>query len=152
MLAAGARVEGPGVLLGVLGAGCDGELRPAEVLDRVAALAAGGAWAGTIGVSPAAAARIERAAAEAVTEASLLVARAARGETGAVPIRGGRRTVELTPVAALCFAFDLGLARGALPLAEAVAGAGSIAAANERLRALGVGTELDYERSRPAAG
>ncbi|HYQ12228.1 MAG TPA: DUF1152 domain-containing protein, partial [Solirubrobacterales bacterium] len=37
-------------LLAVIGAGCDGELAPAQVLDRVAALGRAGAWLGSWGV------------------------------------------------------------------------------------------------------
>ena len=150
MVAAAAELTLPG-MLGVLGAGCDGELRPDEVVARVAALAAAGAWIGTHGVSGEAADRISQAAAEAVTEASLMVARCARGETGEVPIRGGRRTVELGPVGGLCFHFDVGHALPELPLARAVGGATSIEEANEALGAIGVRTELDYERGRAAA-
>lgn len=148
MIAAGAGLDDSRVVLGVLGAGCDGELRPDEVLGRVAALARAGAWLTTAGVSPAAATRIEAAAEVAVTEASLLVARCARGEIGEVPIRAGRRTVEAGPLAALCFVFDLETALSELPLARAVAAAGSIAAAHDALDAIGVGTELGYERRR----
>ncbi len=153
MIAAGSVVdEELPCLLGVLGAGCDGELRPAEVLGRVAALARAGAWLDTLGVTPEAAAEIEAAAEVAVTEASLLVARCARGTFGEVEIRGGRRTVEAGPLGALCFLFDLSAALGDLPLANAVAGATSIAAAHDALEALGIGTELGYERRRAAAG
>jgi hypothetical protein len=153
MIAAAAEltVEVP-VLLGVLGAGCDGELRPAEVLTRVAALARAGAWLTTSGVTPTAAAHIEAAAEVAVTEASLLVARCARGEIGEVPIRAGRRTVEAGPLAALCFLFDLETAMAELPLAREVAGSGSIEAAHEALNAIGVDTELGYERRRLKGG
>ena len=146
MLAAGAACEVP-ALACVLGAGCDGELEPHEVLTRVAALARAGAWLDTIGAS-AAAAEIEAAAAVAVTEASLLVARAARGESGPVEIRGGRRTVELSPVAALAFVFDLEAAMSELPLARAVAKTDSIQAARDALNALGISTELDWEERR----
>jgi hypothetical protein len=135
-------------VLGVLGTGCDGELRPEEVLDRVAALARAGAWVDTIGVTPQSAAEIEAAAEVAVTEASLLVARCARGTRGTVEIRGGRRTVEAGPVSALCFLFDLAAAVPELPLARAVAGSASIAAAEEALEAAGISTELAYERRR----
>jgi hypothetical protein len=149
MIAAGAALgDAPPILLGVLGAGCDGELRPAEVAERVAALARAGAWLATAGVTPAAAARIEAAAEVAVTEASLLVARCARGEIGEVLIRGGRRTVEAGPLAALCFLFDLDAALPELPLARAVAGTTSIEAAHEALAQLGVSTELGYELRR----
>lgn len=153
MLAAGLEVDsGLECVAGVLGAGCDGELRPAEVLQRIAALARAGAWIGTVGVGPAAADEIERAASVAITEASLLVARCARGEIGETSIRGGRRTVELGPVGALCFMFDIARALPELPLVQAVMGAGSIEAGNEALGRLGITTELDYERRRAASG
>jgi len=149
MIAAGATLAPElGAVLGVLGAGCDGELEPAEVLARVACLARAGAWLGTAGVSPAAAAEIEAAAQVAVTEASLLVARCARGEYGSVEIRDGRRTVQAGPLGAVCFLFDLEDAMAELPLARAVAGASSIADAHHALVELGIGTELGYERRR----
>jgi hypothetical protein len=137
-------------LLGVIGAGCDGELSPEQVLDRVAALGRAGAWLGTWGIGPAVARELERAAERVPTEASLQVARCARGETGAVPIRGGRRRVELGPVGALAFFFDAVAAVEELPLARAVAGSESIDAARSSLSELGVRTELDYERERAA--
>ena len=147
--AAAVEVEVP-CLLGVLGAGCDGELRPAEVAARVAALARSGAWIATTGVTPDAADEISRAAEVAVTEASLLVARCATGTIGEVEIRGGRRTVEAGPLGAVCFVFDLQAALPELPLARAVAGAPSIVAAHEALERIGVGTELGYEMRRAA--
>ena len=147
MIAAGLKADVP-CLLAVLGAGCDGELTPAEVLGRVAALARAGAWLDTLGVSPDAADEIEAAAAVAITEASLLVARAAHGESGPVEIRGGRRTVELGPVAALAFIFDLEAAWAELPLAQVVSDAPAIEAARDALNALGISTELDYEERR----
>lgn len=150
--AAECREAGLDCVLGVLGAGCDGELRPAEVLARVAALAGAGAWIETVGVTPEAADEIEAAAAVAVTEASLLVAKCARGMHGQVEIRGGRRTVQAGPVAALCFLFDLEAALTELPLARAVAGTASITGARDALAAIGISTELDYELRRAARG
>jgi hypothetical protein len=137
--------------LAILGAGCDGELTPDEVSERIAVLAGRGAWLDTLGVSGAIAAEIERAADVAVTEASRLVARAARGALGATEIRGGMRTVELGPLAALAFCFDLERAITELPLARAVRGATDIEAARTRLADAGVRTELDYERERAHA-
>ncbi|MDQ3728256.1 MAG: DUF1152 domain-containing protein [Actinomycetota bacterium] len=151
MIAAGPRVREP-CLLAVLGTGCDGELTPAEVLGRVASLACAGAWLDTLGVSAGAADEIEAAAAVAITEASLLVARAARGESGPIEIRGGRRTVELGPVAALAFVFDLEAAWAELPLAQAVSEAPTIEAARDALNARGISTELDYEERRATEG
>ena len=134
----------------VLGAGCDGELEPGEVLDRVAALARVGAWTETRSVTREVADAVEAAAAETQTEASLQVVRCARGETGVVAIRGGRRMVSLSPLGALAFFFDPPAAAPALPLAGAVAGSTSLEQAHRALSAIGVSTELDYERRRAA--
>jgi hypothetical protein len=138
----------PGALLAVVGAGCDGELSPAAVLDRVAALGRAGAWLGTWGVSPEIATELEETADRVPTEASLQVARCARGETGTAPIRGGRREVELGPAGALTFFFDPFAAVPELPLATAVRESETIDEARNALAARGVRTELDYERER----
>jgi hypothetical protein len=137
-------------LLAVIGPGCDGELAAADVLDRVAALGRAGAWLGTWGVTPQAAAEIQEVAQIVPTEASVQVARCALGETGPTPIRGGRTQVELGPVGALSFFFDAARAAAELPLVDAVAGTESIEDARAALASLGVRTELDYERARAA--
>jgi hypothetical protein len=133
-------------LLCVVGPGCDAELTAAEVMQRVAVAAGAGAWLGTSSVSPAVAGEIERAAATCGTEASLQVARCARGKTGTAPIRRGRRSVELGPTGALCLYFDPleSLAEWA-PLTALVAGAEDLVAGRDALAAHGVRTELDYE-------
>jgi hypothetical protein len=151
VMIAGGLDAGVPALLGVLGAGCDGELLPGEVLERTAALARCGAWLGAFGVAEAEAAEIEAAAEVAVTEASLMVARCFRGGYGETPIRGGRRMVELSPVGALCLLFDPEAALPELPLVRAVAGSASIAAGRDALAAVDIRTELDYERERAAA-
>jgi hypothetical protein len=140
------------VVAGVFGAGCDGELRIGEVLERIAEIAARGGWLATHGLRPEALARLERAVAAVPTEASAMALRSARGETGRVSIRSGRRTVELSPVAALTFYVDATVAiASAARLARAVADAGSMLEANEILHGLGIRTELDYEREAAAA-
>jgi hypothetical protein len=152
MLAAGARLSREMPTVGaVYGAGCDGELTPAEVLERIAELGRAGALLGAWGLTPAVAAQLEAAAETVPTEASLMGVRCARGETGPVEIRGGRRTVELSPVGALTFYFDPLLAvEHAAPLAGAVDEAESLEEAQRALAAAGVRTELDYERDRAA--
>jgi len=132
--------------IAVLGAACDGELTIDEVLERVAALAAAGAWIGTSSVTPALADDLEAAATSTGTEASLQVVRCARGETGEAPIRGGRRRVPLGPVGAVTFYFDVKAALTELPLARAVAEGSDLEASRRALNAIGVSTELDYER------
>ena len=134
----------------VLGAGCDGELTVDEVLDRVAELAAAGAWIGTSGVTPAIADELERAAEP----------DRHRGEPAGGPLRARRARRRPRSAAAgapspsarsgrSAFYFDLDRA-----VAVAAAGARRRAAPTSsrrlatRSRALGVSTELDYERER----
>jgi hypothetical protein len=79
----------------------------------------------------------------------MMAVRCARGERGNVPIRGGRRSVELTPLGALTFFFDpVAAANSAIPLATAVSPAASLEEAHEALMGMGVRTELDLERAR----
>jgi hypothetical protein len=153
MLAAGAHLsEDLETIAALYGPGCDGELDPEEVLERVTELARVGAVLGAWGITPAVADQIEAAGRVVPTEASLQAVRCARGETGTVTIRGGRRQVRLSPLGALTFFFDpFESLRQAAPLARAVSDAASLEEANEALKALGVRTELDLEREAPPA-
>jgi hypothetical protein len=149
LLAAAGRMQRAGrdVLLALYGLGCDGELTPAEVNERIAEVSRAGGLAGVRGITPAVAERLDAAVEAVPTEASACALRAFRGEIGPVEIRGGRRTVELTPAAALIFFFDPQVAIDSTAvLARAVDAAGSLEEANEALRALGVRSELDWER------
>jgi hypothetical protein len=149
LLAAAARLGGgsPPVLGAIFGVGCDGELSPAEVLGRIAEVAAAGGLLGARGLTAAVAARLEQAVEAVPTEASAQALRCFRGEIGTATIRRGRRTVELSPVGALTFYFDpVAALRSAARLAAAVTDARDLDDANEILHGLGVRTELDYER------
>jgi hypothetical protein len=149
MIAAAAILAESGVpvLGGVFGVGCDGELTPGEVLERLAEIAAAGGFVGARALTPAVAALLEEAVASVPTEASAQALRCWRGDTGTATIRRGRRTVQLTPLGALTFYFDVRAAlRSACRLARAVRESQSVEAANDALHALGVRTELDYER------
>jgi hypothetical protein len=137
------------VIAAVYGPGCDGELTPDEVLERIGELQSAGALLGTWGLTPEGCRLVENAARTVPTEASLMAVRCARGERGSASIRGGRRTVELTALGALTFFFDPVAAAGsALPLATAVSPAASLEEAHEALVAMGVSTELELERAR----
>jgi hypothetical protein len=137
------------VIAAVYGPGCDGELTPDEVLERITELQSAGALLGAWGLTPEACDKVESAAKTVPTEASLMAAHCARGERGSVPIRGGRRTVELTALGALTFFFDPVAAAGsAVPLATAVSPAVSLEEAHDALTALGISTELELERAR----
>ena len=153
MLAAGGRLSTSGqpVLLGIFGVGCDAELTPDEVLARVAGVAGAGGLCGARGLTGPVADRMEAAMELVSTEASAQAVRAFRGASGLTTIRGGTRTLELSPLAALTFYLDVDITiKVAGRLAQAVAGATSLEEANDALNALGVSTELDYERD--AAG
>ena len=96
---------------GVFGIGCDGELRPAEVLERLAEVGRAGGLAGGRGLTEPVVERLEAAVAAVPTEASAQALRCFRGEFGEATIRrraahrgalaGGRGTVYLDPVAAV---------------------------------------------------
>jgi hypothetical protein len=151
LLAAAARLAerdaAPAVLGGIFGIGCDGELTPPEVLERLAEVGAAGGLAGARGLTPAVAARLSEAVKVVPTEASAQALRCFHGQIGQSAIRQGRRTVELSPAGALTFYFDpVAALRSAARLAAAVTDARDLDHANEILHGLGVYTELDYER------
>jgi hypothetical protein len=154
MLAAGARLVDAGhtVLLGIFGAGCDAELTPDEVLARLAKVAAAGGLCGARGLTGPVADRLEEAIRHVPTEASAQAVRAFRGASGATMIRGGSRSIELSTLASVTFYLDLTAAlHAAAPLAQAVADADSLEAANDALNRIGVRTELDLERDAAAS-
>jgi len=148
MLAAAGQMHQAGwpVLLGIFGIGCDAELTPAEVLARVSVVAGAGGLCGARGLTEEVAAQVEAAARVVPTEASATAVRAFRGEHGPVPIRGGERTVELSPLATLTLLLDVTVTiEAAGELAQAVEGVSSLEEANAALAALGIRTELDME-------
>ena len=136
MLAAGGRLSSRGqpVLLGIFGIGCDAELTPDEVLARLSEVAAAGGLCGARGLTGPVAERMEAAIELVSTEASAQAVRAFRGASGQATIRGGTRTLELNPAAALTFYLDVDITiKAAGRLAQAVADAGSLEEANDAL-------------------
>ena len=126
MLAAASLMHEAGhtVLGGVFGLGCDAELTPDEVLERLARVAAAGGLLGARGLTEPIAERLEGATRLVPTEASAQAVRAFRGASGTATIRGGAREVQLTTAAALTFYFDIETAMAATGrLARAVLGA-----------------------------
>lgn len=150
LLAAAVRMAArpsPKVLGAIFGIGCDGELTPDEVLARIDEVGQGGGLLGRLPISEPVAGRLGEAVAAVPTEASALALRAFRGEFGRIEIRGGRRSVDLRPLAAATVFFDPVVAeRTAARLAAAAHDAQHLDAANDLLHGLGVRTELDYER------
>jgi hypothetical protein len=114
-------------------------------------VAEAGGLCGARGLTGPVAERMEASMELVSTEASAQAVRAFRGASGTSTIRGGTRTLELSPIAAMTFYLDVDITiNSAGRLARAVADAGSLEEANDALNALGVSTELDYERD--AAG
>ena len=151
MLAAAAILQrrGAHVLAAVFGPCCDGELTPEELLGQLAWLSGDGGLVGVQPISPAVADELERAVQEVPTEASAQAVRCARGELGVGSIRAGRRTVPLSPLGATTVYFDADRAvNGVARLARMVLDARDLEQAYEVLSAVGVRTELDYERER----
>jgi hypothetical protein len=152
MLAAAARLAASGtpVLAAIFGVGCDAELTPDEVLARLSEVAAAGGFGGARGLTDRVAQRLEQTMELVPTEASAQAVRAYRGASGVATIRGGTRTLELSPLAALTFYLDVEVTmRATGRLAAALADAANLREANAALNALGVRTELDLE-SEPA--
>jgi hypothetical protein len=150
MLAAAGRLAAAGVpvMAAIFGIGCDAELTPDEVLERLADVAAAGGVLGARGLTEPVARRLEEAVALVPTEASAQAVRAFRGAAGAVSIRGGARTVELSTAAALTYYLDVQTTIAATGrLARAVDSARCLEEANDALGELGVRTELDLERA-----
>jgi hypothetical protein len=148
MLAAGAilRERGLHVVGAVFGPCCDGELTVEELLDHLARVAAAGGLLGVRAIDSAMAAELAVAASAVPTEASAQAIRCAQGEMGTATIRGGRRTVPLSPLGGSIVYFDPRLALSATArLARELLPATSLEHANELLHGLGVRSELDYE-------
>lgn len=135
----------------VFGAGCDGELHPAEVAARHAEVADAGGDLGDLELTGGMLDRLEHAMETVFTEASAMAVRCARGETGDVAIRGGRRTVQLTPDGGRLRCIDPQTAlRSAARVAAALDPEEDLVAADRRLAAMGIRTELAYERDAAA--
>jgi hypothetical protein len=147
LIAAAPLIATATVVGAVFGAGCDGELTPEEVLERLDEVGAV-----DLGVpSDATLERLEAAVAAVPTEASAMAVRCARGETGRALIRGGRRSVQLTPTGGHLWLFDPAAAlAGPARCAAAVRDARDLAEADAILTALGIRTELAYEREAAA--
>jgi hypothetical protein len=154
LLAAAAELQERGlpVLGGVFALGADGELTMDEIWLRLAEVAAAGGFAGARALTPPVAELLAQVVEEVPTEASAQALRCFRGEVGSAEIRQGRRTVPLSPAGAVTFYFDVVAALGSgATLAHHVRAAGSLDEANAILNALGVRTELDYEREMAAS-
>ena len=151
MLAAFAELERRGrrTMWGVFGYGSDGELTVDEIELALSRIGAAGGLLGGWSLTPQIAAELERIVQTVPTEASAIPLRCLSGAWGEQKIRGGERSVRLTPLTALTFFLSTKVLFETLARpAQAVRQSDSLADANDTLHALGIKTELDLERER----
>lgn len=149
VLAAFAAMErrGARTLWGVFGFGSDGELSVGEIELAFSKLAAAGGLLGCWSLTAKVAAELEEVIKTVPTEASAIPVFCFRGAYGEYKIRGGLRTVALTPLTTLIFFLSATILFDTLAKpARALLGSSSLEQANDALHALGIRTELDYER------
>ena len=149
MLAACAELENRGrrTLWGVFGYGSDGELTTDEIDVALSKLAAAGGLLGAWSLTPKIATELEEVIKTVPTEASAIPVQCFRGAWGDSVIRRGQRRVKLTPLTALTFFMSTTKLYETLGQpAQAVRRSSSLDQANDALHAIGIRTELDYER------
>jgi hypothetical protein len=149
MLAAFAELakRGRRTLWGVFGYGSDGELTVDEIEAVLSKLAAVNGLQGACALTQKIAAEIEEVIKTVPTEASAIPVECFRGAWGTKLIRGGRRTLKLTPLTTLTFFMSPEKLYESLSQpAQAVRESSSLEEANDALHGLGIYTELDFER------
>jgi hypothetical protein len=153
MLAAWVELERHGrrTIWGVFGYGSDGELTVDEIEGGLARVAAAGGLLGSWSLTPKIAAELEQVVNTVPTEASAIPLQCFRGATGTKKIRGGSRSVKLTPLTTLIFFMSPTKLERLSPPAQAVRQSSSLDEANDALHTIDIRTELDYERGLKAS-
>ncbi|MEM2878190.1 MAG: DUF1152 domain-containing protein [Candidatus Hadarchaeales archaeon] len=147
MLAAMVNLKIPAVL-GVLGCCTDGELTFDQFLKRLSLTAEFGGLLGARGLTPEDLKVLESVIPRTKTESTALAVKAAKGTYGDVKIRGGCRTAQLTPVAAVTFYLDpVVVFERVNGIAKMLAETSSIEEANEIVVKAGLPSELEFQRS-----
>jgi hypothetical protein len=110
-------------------------------------LAAAGGLLGCWSLTARIAAELEEVIKTVPTEASAIPVHCFHGAYGEHKIRGGLRTVKLTPLSTLIFFLSVThLFHTLAKPAQALRASSSLEQANDALHALGIRTELDFER------
>jgi hypothetical protein len=149
MIAAFAELEQRGhrTMWGMFGYGSDGELSVDEIEMALSKLAAADGLLGACALTPKIAAELEEVIKTVPTEASAIPLECFRGAWGERAIRRGERHVKLTPLTALTFFMSTTKLYETLGRpARAARHSSSLDEANDALHAIGIATELDYER------
>lgn len=140
--------RGHRTIWGVFGFGSDGELTVDEIELALSKLGAAGGLLGAWSLTPKIAAELEQVIKTVPTEASAIPVDCFRGGWGRHEIRRGQRDVKLTPLTALTFFMSTEKLYDTLARpAQAVRQSATLDEANEALHAIGIRTELDYERN-----
>jgi len=134
-------------IVGVVGLGCDGELKPQELESRLSEIASMGGLLGALGMTQDDVKLMEFLSEGLNTEASKLAVMAAKGVRGSVPIREGTRVAQVSIFSSITFFLDARILYEASELAKVVANSETIDEANEAMHSLGIETELDFERA-----
>jgi hypothetical protein len=135
-------------VLGIMGAGTDGELTPEQFTNQLAKVARHGGLLGARGLTKKDIEILEDLIPRTKTEASRLAVLAAKGTVGEVEIRGGYRKVHLTPLAALTFYLDPKVVLEHVnTVAKKLIETESLEEAHKILESEGVPSELTFERN-----
>ncbi|MBM4261687.1 MAG: DUF1152 domain-containing protein [Deltaproteobacteria bacterium] len=149
MLAAFAELERRGhrTIWSVFGYGSDGELSVDEIELALAQLAKADGLLGAWSLTPKIAAELTEVIKTVPTEASAIPVECFHGAWGERQIRRGERSLKMTPLTALTFFMSTAKLYATLARpAHAVRPSTSLDQANDALHAIGIRTELDYER------
>lgn len=140
-------------MLGVFGAGSDGELTRAELDAAFQRIAEDGGLLGAWGLTPRTVEAMESLiAAVGTTEASKLPVEAASGAMGRRGIRDGERTVEMTPLSTATVYVDPATVAAQSRIVELVRDHGDVDAVHRALRDAGYRTEIEAESARLDGG
>ncbi len=149
MLAALADLQTRGyrTLWGVYGLGSDGELTVDEIELALSRIAGAGGLLGGWSLTAKIAAELADVVKTVPTEASAIPVQSFHGAWGKLAIRRGAREVKLTPLTAVTFFLSTRTVYETLARpAQALCHSRSLDETNDALHAIGIHTELDYER------
>ncbi len=133
-------------ILGIIGAGSDGELEHDYVLKRISEIAKIEGLLDSKGIDKEVAKLMEEALKIVNTEASRIPFEAFHGLYGEVKIRNGTRNVYVTPTSSIMFFVDPKKLAQISGIYKIVAGSKSLDEANEKFHEHGIYTEYDFEK------
>jgi hypothetical protein len=135
-------------ILGVLGCCADGELTLDQFNRQFSKIAGYGGLIGARGLTQEDIEVLEKVIPKTKTEASTLAVKAAQGVQGDIPIRGGYRKVQLTPMSAITFYMDPAVVFEKIsPVAKDLVKTRTLDEAQAVLEKKRIPSELTFERN-----